>query len=241
MQSALQHSHARRQKQNKHDFRPPEPLLLPLATQLNTMTLIRPIEARDEAAFRQLWDAYNVFYVREVPEAATAQTIKRLLDPNVALYAAVAEETEGENKGKLIGFITYLPHMYTGTLADVMYLHDLFVDPNVRNNGLGRKLMEHVFDAAEKAGHARVYWHTQHYNHRAQLLYTKVGSKSDFVQYVVPLPREKNGQEQGAPEAQAAEPAQNGAQAAESAQNGAPAPAATPAAAQSGAQAQNGA
>lgn len=147
------------------------------------MTTVRPIEARDEARWRELWAGYNAYYERTIPEAATALTFARMLDPGVALHGAVAEEAGG----RVTGFVTWMPHMYTGSVDDVVYLHDLFVDPGVRNHGTGRALMQHVFADAERTGAAKVYWLTQHFNHRAQLLYTKVGAKSDFVHYVHPL------------------------------------------------------
>lgn len=143
------------------------------------MTTIRPIEAKDESRWRELWEGYNQYYERTIPEEATALTFKRMLDPKVELYGAVAEEPDGQ----LSGFVTWMPHIYTGSVNDIVYLHDLFVDPNVRNKGTGRKLMEYCFAEAEKAGACKVYWLTQHFNHRAQLLYTKVGEKTPFVHY----------------------------------------------------------
>lgn len=144
------------------------------------MATIRPIEARDEARWRSLWQGYNEYYERTIPEDATALTFKRMLDPAVELYGAVAEDEGGE----LAGFVTWMPHMYTGSTADIVYLHDLFVDPATRNKGTGRRLMEYCFARAEESGAGKVYWLTQHFNHRAQLLYTKVGEKSPFVHYV---------------------------------------------------------
>lgn len=144
---------------------------------------VRPITAADEAAFRARWDKYNVFYKRTVPEEVTAFTIKRLLDSSVPLYGAVAVDSDKQTEGGVVGFVTYLPHIYTATLEDIIYLHDLYVDEDARNGGIGRKLIEHVYDHGKELGVKSVYWHTQHFNHRAQLLYTKVANKTDFVQY----------------------------------------------------------
>lgn len=140
---------------------------------------VRPFTAADKDAFRARWEKYNIFYKRTIPEEATAFTIKRMLDPAVALYGAVAEDSE---RG-VVGFVTYLPHIYTGSVEDIVYLHDLYVDEDVRNGGIGRKLIEHVYAHSKELGCKAVYWHTQHFNHRAQLLYTKVADKTDFVQY----------------------------------------------------------
>lgn len=144
---------------------------------------VRPITAADEAAFRARWDKYNVFYKRTVAEDITAFTIKRMLDPAVPLYGAVAVDSEKTTEGGVVGFVTYLPHIYTGSKEDTIYLHDLYVDEDARNGGIGRKLIEYVYQRAGELGIKSVYWHTQTFNHRAQLLYTKVAERTDFIKY----------------------------------------------------------
>jgi D-amino-acid N-acetyltransferase len=49
--------------------------------------------------------------------------------------------------------------------------------------GTGRALIEYVAEGAKKLGATQVYWHTQYFNHRAQLLYVKVADRTDFVRY----------------------------------------------------------
>lgn len=142
---------------------------------------IRPITASDEQIWRTHWDAYNEFYQRtaRITETITAKTFSRFLDPNSPVNCAVAVSSSDE----LLGFVTWYPHPSTASVEDVVYLNDLFVDPKSRNGGVGRKLIEHVYAEADKAGTGSVYWHTQFFNHRAQLLYTKVGKRTDFVMY----------------------------------------------------------
>jgi len=67
-------------------------------------------------------------------------------------------------------------------------LQDLFVAPEARGGGVGRRLIEHVYDAARTAGCARVYWLTHETNHEAMTLYDKVAERSGFVQYRKLLP-----------------------------------------------------
>lgn len=142
---------------------------------------IRAITKEDESAWRGLWDQYNHFYERTpFPEEVTATTFARFLDDNVRMYAAVAEDVE---TNRMIGFVTWYPHPNTATIEEIVYLNDLFVDTTVRNHGAGRALIEHVCQHAKTIPATKVYWLTQHFNHRAQLLYTKVGKKSDFVHY----------------------------------------------------------
>ncbi|KAJ2977018.1 hypothetical protein NQ176_g4608 [Zarea fungicola] len=146
---------------------------------------IRAVTREDEQRWRSLWEGYNVFYKRTVSEEVTANTFSRFLDDKVQLYCAVAvAETPDAASAQVIGFVTWFPHFSTAAVEPVVYLNDLFVDPDQRLHGVGGKLIEHVYKhSKEVIGAQSVYWHTQHFNHRAQLLYVKKGNKTDFVQY----------------------------------------------------------
>lgn len=143
---------------------------------------IRPFEKSDEEVWRKHWAAYNAFYKRteRITDNITATTISRFLDPASDVSCAVAASQDS----KVVGFVTWMPHRSTSSIEDIIYLQDLFVDPKGRNGGVGRKLIEHVYQEADKAGVKQVYLHTQQFNHQAQLLYTKVMKKTDFVHYV---------------------------------------------------------
>lgn len=63
---------------------------------------------------------------------------------------------------------------------------DLFVDPSVRGQGQGRKLIEAVAEIAKKMGCLRLQWLTKHDNTRARGLYDTMAQTS-FVQYRMSL------------------------------------------------------
>jgi D-amino-acid N-acetyltransferase len=151
---------------------------------------IRPVTKQDEAAWRRHWQSYNDFYKRTISETVTATTFSRFLDPSTQIYCAVAETSPADAKSDaaIIGFVTWFPHPSTSRVGPVVYLNDLFVDPSIRSKGVGGELMEHVFAHSKRElGAESVYWLTQHFNHRAQLLYVKKGFKSDFVHYTKSL------------------------------------------------------
>ncbi|KAJ9663234.1 D-amino-acid N-acetyltransferase [Neophaeococcomyces mojaviensis] len=142
---------------------------------------VRSMETADKDAWLALWAQYNEFYKRTIPTEVTDVTFSRFLDDSVRMYGAVAVDKSDNNK--VIGFVHWYPHQSTSSINEVVYLHDLFVDPNVRNKGSGRMLIEHVYEHAKSIPASSVYWHTQYFNHRAQLLYTKVAQRTDFVHY----------------------------------------------------------
>lgn len=148
---------------------------------------VRPIEPKDKLEWLALWtgpDSYLEFYksIDIVSDTATNTTFDRFFDEKEPVWAAVAVD----DSGKLIGFATYLTHRNTWTVEDTLYLNDLFVHPKCRLGGVGRALIEFVYTEADKLGCAKTYWNTQFENHRAQMLYCKVGKKSGFLLYVRP-------------------------------------------------------
>lgn len=139
---------------------------------------IREIQATDFQAWLPLWEGYNAFYKRTLTAEVTKKSWERFLNPVEPMYALVAER-----EGRLMGLAHYLFHRNTALLNDVCYLQDLFTAPDVRGLGIGKKLIEAVYDRAKANGAARVYWQTHETNEIAKHLYNKVAEYSGFVVY----------------------------------------------------------
>ncbi|CAN3365131.1 histone acetyltransferase Hpa2p [Diutina catenulata] len=149
---------------------------------------IRPIEQADYDQWYEMWkgkDGYLAFYkaLDKVDENVSIITFKRFLNPDEPMYALVATDSSGQ----LIGFAHYLTHGNTWTVEPALYLNDLFVARNTRLGGIGRKLIEAVYEEADRLGAKKCYWSTQFENHRAQMLYVKVAKKSGFLLYRRPM------------------------------------------------------
>jgi GNAT superfamily N-acetyltransferase len=145
---------------------------------------IRPIEPRDAARWRLLWDGYCAFYEREPSESIARYTLERILDAAAPVHAIVAERTDGY----VIGMANYLLHENTATLTPVCYLQDLFVDPAERAHGVGKQLIDWLVAEMERQGWSRLYWNTKENNYRARGLYDKYTPHSGFLRYVVNNP-----------------------------------------------------
>jgi GNAT superfamily N-acetyltransferase len=94
------------------------------------------------------------------------------------MHALVAERGDG-----LLGATHYLYHRNTWMIAPVCYLQDLFTLPEARGQGVGRALIEAVYDKAREAGSPRVYWMTHETNAQGRILYDKIAERSGFIQY----------------------------------------------------------
>jgi len=94
------------------------------------------------------------------------------------MFALVAER-----EGTIVGLVHYLFHRSTIYRDPICYLQDLFTLPSERGRGIGRSLVEAVFEKAQAAGAKRLYWHTQETNQAGRLLYEKVAQYSGFIVY----------------------------------------------------------
>jgi GNAT superfamily N-acetyltransferase len=148
------------------------------------MAEVRGVASEDKARWLELFQGYISFYESQLTEEQYEVTWTRLLDPTSKVFGVVAILNN-----EIVGIAHYLYHPSTWSLNDHCYLQDLFVDPRIRGVGIGRKLVQHVLQIAQKEGSSRLYWNTKESNHQARALYDTFAPVSDMVQYRVPIAR----------------------------------------------------
>lgn len=143
---------------------------------------VRPVVRQDFDRWLPLWGGYNAFYGRSgptaLPEAITQMTWSRFFDAYEPVHALVAESDD-----RLLGLTHYLFHRSTTAIEPNCYLQDLFTSQDARGKGIGKALIEGVYDRAREAGSKRVYWQTHETNQTAMRLYDQVAERSGFVVY----------------------------------------------------------
>jgi GNAT superfamily N-acetyltransferase len=140
---------------------------------------IRPLAANDFAQWSDLWRQYLEFYQSSVPQTVYETTFDRLIDAkNTAQNALVADQA-----GTLVGLVHFIYHPHIWRVENVCYLQDLFTAPNTRGQGVGRALIQSVYDVADKNGTPSVYWLTQDFNKTARLLYDRIATQTPFIKY----------------------------------------------------------
>ncbi len=140
---------------------------------------VRELEARDEPEWRRLWRHYLEFYETTVDENVYATTFARLLSGEDNEFAALIAVREGQS----IGIAHYLFHRHCWRVENVCYLQDLYVDEQARGSGVGRALIEGVYQRADDAGCPAVYWLTQEFNQAGRRLYDRVATLTPFIKY----------------------------------------------------------
>jgi GNAT superfamily N-acetyltransferase len=147
---------------------------------------VRFVTRQDYEQWLPLWHGYNAFYGRSgatalAPEI-TAMTWARFFDAYEPVHGLVAA-----SGGQLLGLTHYLFHRSTTAIEPLCYLQDLFTNDAARSKGVGRALINGVYQQARVAGSPRVYWQTHETNLTARTLYDKVAEHSGFIVYRKPL------------------------------------------------------
>lgn len=140
---------------------------------------VRSLEQSDQSEWRRLWTAYLEFYKATVPEEVYAATWKRLFDPG-----------EFEPKGWLaivdgrpVGLVHTILHRTCWSQNNNCYLQDLYADPHVRGIGVGRALIEKVYEMADGKGITNIYWMTHETNVVGRRLYDRIARRTGFIEY----------------------------------------------------------
>ncbi len=141
---------------------------------------IRRFQPADRDAWGELAKGYKAFYKTPTSEAEYNQTWHRLLQHDeIHGYCAVLD-------GSLAGIVHYLFHT-TIWEPRSCYLQDLFTAPELRGQGVAKKLIEAVANDAAATECTRLYWNTQEGNTTARRLYDNVAQYKGFIRYDYPL------------------------------------------------------
>ena len=147
----------------------------------NDLVIREPLPA-DFDGWLVLWEGYNAFYGRAgataLPREISELTWQRFFDGYEPVHALVAELD-----GALVGLTHFLFHRSTVTVGPSCYLQDLFTAEAARGQGVGRALIEAVYERAQAAGSRRVYWLTHETHETAMRLYDQVAERSGFLVY----------------------------------------------------------
>jgi GNAT superfamily N-acetyltransferase len=151
-------------------------------TMASVAPAIRFVTREDFSQWLPLWEGYNKFYGRfgktALPDEITQMTWARFFDVYEPVHAMVAVDD-----GQVLGLVHYIFHRSTISIQPTCYLQDLFTKEDVRGKGVGRKLINAVYEQAKLAGLSRVYWHTHASNSTAMKLYDRLAEHSGFVVY----------------------------------------------------------
>ena len=140
--------------------------------------VVRPIEPGDHQAWERLFHAYRTFYEYDQQQEVVDRVWDWINDDTHETNALVALLDE-----EVVGFAHHREFARPSSGKRGLYLDDLFTDPSVRGNGVGRALITRLGEMAQERGFNKVRWITAEDNHTAQRLYDDMAEKTTWVTY----------------------------------------------------------
>lgn len=140
---------------------------------------IKALESGHERQWRRLWSEYLEFYKTSVPDSVYAETFGKLVsydEKSCAGYIAFLDD-------EAVGLVHCVYHVDLWQTEQVCYLHDLYTAPHLRGRGVGRALIETVYERASARNVSVVYWVTHESNHAARRLYDGIAEQTGFIKY----------------------------------------------------------
>src|SRR6202035_2063328 len=135
--------------------------------------VVRPAEREDRPQLLELIRGYFAFYRTPFPAESKIETILDQLQRDPALGVQLV----GEEGGPLYGFASLYACLDTLIADRILVMNDLFVDPSLRNRGIGAALFDASLAYATAHGYARLDWVTAADNRDAQRFYDRMGGR----------------------------------------------------------------
>lgn len=134
--------------------------------------MIRKASIQDVEQLTNLFDQYVVFYQNPSNIEKHKNYLKERIENNEATIFMAFNQNQPE---KAIGFTLIYITFSSLELNKILILNDLFVDPNVRKEGIGEKLILKAIEFAKEVDSNTIRLRTSKSNTVAQALYNKMG------------------------------------------------------------------
>jgi GNAT superfamily N-acetyltransferase len=134
---------------------------------------IRSAQSGDEVKIMELIHALADYEKAPNEVINTAANLHNDLFEKKICHAIVAEL-----KGEIVGFALYY-FAYSTWKGQCLYLEDLFVQPTLRQHGIGKQLFDHIVSIAKMSKVKRMDWQVLAWNEPALEFYKKQGALLD--------------------------------------------------------------
>lgn len=147
---------------------------------------IEIVELKEKSEVSQmipLFVRYMEFYQRDINEAEFQSYFESIIeDERVFVFLA-------QIAGKPAGLMVVYRSFSSFECGKILFLNDLWVEPDFRTRGVGQALMDKVKSLARETGCKRVDLQTDLKNKKARKLYENSGMVADteFINYAVKI------------------------------------------------------
>ena len=112
----------------------------------------------------------------------SAELMHQWLFADGHLGTAIVAERRGIQEERLLGYLLFVRTINTCLAGDALMIADLYVRPEGRSSGVGRRLMAAVCREAMAIGAVSVVWGVRASNARAQRFYHGLGAIDEGAQ-----------------------------------------------------------
>lgn len=145
-----------------------------------THTRIRAAVASDVPSILELIRALAEFEKLSHEVVATEEQLsKQLFGAKPAAEVLICEIADAQTPDTWVnaGFALYFTSFSTFLALPGIYLEDLFIKPEMRSHGLGKKMLVELAKIAVTRGCGRLEWSVLDWNVRARKFYEDLGAK----------------------------------------------------------------
>jgi GNAT superfamily N-acetyltransferase len=145
---------------------------------------LRAPRPRDREVWGDPSTGYLNYYETRLPPAVHDAAFAQLASDDPATLSGLLA-CGGD---RALGLVHRAFHPQMWRSEGIRYLRDLFTVPAARGRGVGRRLIEAVYQAAGARGTPHLYWLTQEHNAPGRALYDRVGRLAPFIRCDRPAP-----------------------------------------------------
>ena len=138
---------------------------------------IRAAVSADAAAVAALGNELNRQH--GLPETFTEAIVMRDGFEGPRRFSLLVAEGPGRSGERLVGYALYHPQYNSDKPGWGLWLVDLFVEPELRGRGLGRRLLAAVAAEAEATGAVSLWWGVVSANRDARDFYAALGARDE--------------------------------------------------------------
>jgi GNAT superfamily N-acetyltransferase len=135
------------------------------------------IRSVEESDFSQLLELFMEFAEFEKLPERMVNTPERMAEEKDYLRGFVAET----NDKRIVGYATFFFTYYTW-FGKCLYMDDLYVKPEFRAKGIGKRLMNSVIEFAKSSGCHKLRWQVSKWNKPAVEFYQSLGATIDDIE-----------------------------------------------------------
>jgi GNAT superfamily N-acetyltransferase len=135
------------------------------------------LRSAEESDFTQLLELFQEFAAFEKQPDAVTNSVDRMIREKDFLNCFVAET----NDKRIIGYTTYFFTYYTW-IGKCLYMDDLYVKPEFRAKGIGKRLMNRVIEFAKSSNCHKLRWQVSNWNKPAVEFYKSLGASIDDIE-----------------------------------------------------------